>query len=291
MLAASASPAHDVGDRAGPTLEVRGPCVDRTALLTEIEGSRGTTLTVTASTAGLDRIRIELRMRASGRRDQRRFSLVEADCPFAAALVARVWKRFLSELPVIPPARDPNLPLWPRWPKRQSWDFAIGLSPGLAGTAERWEARLTRTEGPAAVGRWRWGVSYDLLRIDPLGEGSAWVHAWALFGGLAWSGAGRGIPIDVGVLGVLGGGVSAGEGFPQDISSFIPVVRARAELRSDLFNHFGPWGVEVGLFAEISAVSLRLVGSQATDVYEEPVARGGLFVGLAWDQIEFFNSP
>lgn len=282
MLAAAAAPE--------PTVEVSGPCVDAARLTAEIGGavpSPDLALVITSTRTGFDRIQVEVTMRATQRRDRRRFDLVEADCPFAAALIARVWRRFLSELPVLLPAGDPASPLIPGWPNRRSWRFDLGLSPGF-GVAERWEARLSRTEGPAGSYRWRVGVGYDLVRVARLGEGSASIHSGFLFGGPSWSWAGRGAPADVALLAGLGFGVGVGAGFPDNVVSFVPVARLRGEVRTDLFRMFGAWSLDVGAFAEVSAIDLRLVGPDG-GTYREPLARAGLFVGFGRERLEFFS--
>jgi hypothetical protein len=231
--------------------------------------------------SGPRHVEATIRMSAPDRSVTRRLRVRRRDCPLLPALVARIWARFLADLP------EPRLPrlrstpgLRPSWPRRRWGWVEVAVSPGALGRP-RLGGRIGAAFGTA--GRPGWGVElgYDLVPDIPLGSGRAELHA-------AWAGLGATLEGRLGAVRLLGaavagGGVALGRGvgFSRDQVQALPVGRVRLAGRAAWPRLAGGLRPHVAVVLEGAFVGLRLETAGGAR-YREPILRGEMALGLAW---------
>lgn len=278
---------------AGPNLldldDVEAPdCVDRASLRRALENVRSATLQLVLTSTTNDGVRLTMKLSAPDRSAAREFELRRGDCPLAEALILRVWRRFVEDLPVPPPPPVPAFPpeLQPGWIHVESWSLAVESSPS---SRFRWGARLTREAGSLLEPRGHLGLGYDLVDVSQLGIGRAWIHAASVHGGLTLDAQRWGWPLEVRATVMAGVSLSVGDGFPSNQLQAHPVLRGRLMVAGRLPRRGDGGRVEVGVGVEGSPFDLRLVGIAPEAVYQEPTARLVLTIAGIWETWDFRN--
>ena len=210
---------------------------------------------------------------------ERRLQLSSADCPAAAALLARIVARRLEALPRHAWARRVDRP-GPVAAQSRSVrlraDFGVRLGVGLPDS----EVRGGLSAG-LRVGLWRrlWlDVHLGALLSEPVrvGAGHASIVSAGGAAGLSWRFALGRFGLSPGLQ--LGSGLtlSRGRGFSRGDSQAVePVLDAIVGLRLDTPARIG---VQIGVAMPL--VTLELVDTASSDVYREPPMR--LWLAISW---------
>lgn len=278
LLALAAAAAVDV-DVSGEPGCVDAPALAR-ALAATGERSEEASVRVRVQTApdGLV-VRVRLRSR-DGQTARRRFDLRREDCPFVPALVARMYRRFVDELPVLEGlARVPPGVLAPAWPLRTRLWGAVSGDPGL-GAAPRVGAQVGVAVGRALGLGWAGLLGYDLVPDQPFGAGRVRVHGLWLAAGPSLEGA-VGRWVWSGELLALGGAILGVQGgSPEGSSTVLPLARVRlqARLRWPGRGTTG-WRPHLGWSGEVALARTSLVGPSGAN-YREPWVRSSVLVGV-----------
>ncbi len=256
-------------------------CVAETALTADLDDHEGLHIRLEEPAPG--RVTLRLSMAASGREAERTFELRRLDCALIPRLVARVWERFLEDIPPVPLAATPGLR--PVWPARAAIRVELAASPGLAG-APRLGTRLEWSRGPAGSLSFALAGGFDSILFAPLGDGQVNLHALWFGAGAAMEGRALDLPWSASLILAAGAQLAVGAGFEEDRAVPLPVARLRVAARVGLPGA-GRSGLspEVGVAVEGSAFDLRLTGPGGPP-YREPWARIELLLGLAFPSLD-----